>query len=102
MAGAGSIAFKSVHAHILVVGWLTLFAWSAFYKIFFTKKSMLATIHVASAIIGSFGLSVGLWLYYVRLFDMPDVVYTVFFIVGGSIMLHSFVLFAIIAFLANE
>ncbi|WP_342748181.1 hypothetical protein [Virgibacillus ndiopensis] len=25
MAGAGGYAFKTVHAHILVVGWLTLF-----------------------------------------------------------------------------
>ncbi|HIS29414.1 MAG TPA: hypothetical protein IAA78_08115 [Candidatus Avamphibacillus intestinigallinarum] len=102
MAGAGSIAFKSVHAHILVVGWLTLFAWAAFYKLFYTKKSMLATIHVATAIIGAVGLTVGMWLYYVRPFDMPDAVNTVFFIVGGSIMLLSFVLFAIIAFLTNE
>src|SRR5690625_3548821 len=102
MAGAGSIAFKSVHAHILVVGWLTLFAWAVFYKIFNTKKSKLATLHVTTAIIGSIGLTVGMWLYYVRPFEMADSVTTIFFIVGGSILLISFVLFAVLTFMKTE
>lgn len=102
MAGAGGPEFKSVHAHILVVGWLTLFAWALFYKVFYTIRGKLAVFHVYSAIIGAIGLTLGMWLYYVNPIDMGKVVTTVFFIVGGSIMLISFILFTIIAFMANE
>lgn len=38
MAGAGSLAFRPVHAHILVVGWLSLFAWAVYYKVFSREK----------------------------------------------------------------
>lgn len=102
MAGSGGYEFKSVHAHILVVGWLTLFAWALFYKVFYNIKGKLALVHVYSAIIGSVGLTLGMWLYYVNPIDINKGITTVFFIVGGSIMLISFVLFAIIAFIANE
>ena len=30
MAGAGSYALRPIHAHVLVVGWLSLFSWSVF------------------------------------------------------------------------
>ncbi|SFE16729.1 hypothetical protein SAMN05216238_10983 [Lentibacillus persicus] len=102
MAGAGSLAFKTVHAHILVVGWLTLFAWAVYYKIFTPAKTIIATLHVWSAIIGSIGLTSGMWLYYVRPFDLADGFVTVFFIVGGSILLVSFALFAALTFMKAE
>lgn len=102
MAGSGSYAFKSVHAHILVVGWLSLFAWAVFYKIFTPAKTVVATLHVWSGIIGAFGLTIGMWLYYVDPFNMNDVVTTVFFIVGGTILLISFVLFFILTFMKTE
>ncbi len=102
MAGAGSYAFKSVHAHVLVVGWLTLFAWSVYYKLFTPVNKGLAKFHVWTAIIGSIGLTVGMWLYYVRPFDLADSVTTIFFIVGGSILLISFVLFAVLTFMKTE
>ncbi|MBU5467649.1 hypothetical protein KQI49_12550 [Virgibacillus sp. MSJ-26] len=102
MAGAGSYAFKSVHAHILVVGWLSLFAWAVFYKIFTPAKTVVATLHVWSGIIGAFGLTIGMWLYYVNPFNMNDVVTTVFFIVGGTILLISFILFFILTFMKTE
>jgi len=102
MAGAGSYTFKSVHAHILVVGWLSLFAWAVFYKIFTPAKTVVATLHVWSGIIGAFGLTIGMWLYYVNPFNMNDVVTTVFFIVGGTILLISFILFFILTFMKTE
>jgi len=102
MAGAGSYAFKSVHAHILVVGWLSLFAWAVFYKIFTPAKTVVATLHVWSGIIGAFGLTIGMWLYYVNPFNTNDVVTTVFFIVGGTILLISFILFFILTFMKTE
>lgn len=102
MAGAGSYAFKSVHAHVLVVGWLSLFAWAVFYKIFTPAKSAVATIQVWSGIIGTFGLTIGMWLYYVNPFDLNSTLTTIFFIVGGTILLISFVLFFILTFMKTE
>jgi hypothetical protein len=99
MAGAGSLAFKSVHAHILVVGWLTLFAWAVFYKLFTPAKTIIATLHVWTAIIGAVGLTVGMWFYYVHPFGIEGAFPLVFFIVGGTILLISFILFAILAFM---
>jgi len=98
MAGAGSYAFLSVHAHILVVGWLTLFAWAVFYKLFNVPNTILARTHVYSAIIGSIGLTAGMWIYYVNPFNMDGPVPLILFIAGGTILLISFILFAIITF----
>lgn len=102
MAGAGGLEFKTLHAHILVVGWLTLFAWAIYYKIFTPNQPLLAKLHVWSGIIGSIGLTVGMWFYYLKPFGMEGALPTIFFIVGGTILLISFILFAIIAFLTNE
>lgn len=102
MAGAGGPEFKTVHAHILVVGWLTLFSWAVFYKIFTPAKTIVATFHVWSAIIGAIGLTVGMWFYYIRPFGMEGALPTVFFIVGGTILLISFILFFILTFMKTE
>ncbi|TFB19627.1 hypothetical protein E3U55_10760 [Filobacillus milosensis] len=93
MAGSMEYQFKSIHAHILVVGWLTLFAWAVFYKVFYRVKSKLATAHVWTGIIGTFGLTTGMWVYFVRPFELPSGFVTVYFIVGGTTLLVSFVLF---------
>ncbi|WP_404451028.1 hypothetical protein LG329_11850 [Virgibacillus necropolis] len=102
MAGSGGYEFKTIHAHILVVGWLSLFAWSVFYKVFTPANKILSTLHVCSAIIGAIGLTSGMWLYYVRPFDLNDTLTNVFFIVGGSIMLLSFAFFFILTFMKTE
>ncbi|QKY71095.1 hypothetical protein [Lentibacillus sp. CBA3610] len=102
MAGAGSAAFTTVHAHILVVGWLTLFAWAVYYKIFTPARTIIATLHVWTAIIGAIGLTSGMWLYYLRPFNLADGFVTAFFIVGGSILLLSFALFAVLTFMKAE
>ncbi|SEQ41619.1 hypothetical protein [Piscibacillus halophilus] len=96
MAGSMDYQFRTVHAHILVVGWLTLFAWAVFYKVFYQVKTKLATLHVWTAIIGAFGLTTGMWVYYVRPFGLPDGLVTVYFIVGGTTLLVSFVLFFLV------
>ncbi|RPF53969.1 hypothetical protein [Aquisalibacillus elongatus] len=93
MAGSMDYQFKSVHAHILVVGWLSLFAWAVFYKVFYKRQTLLATLHVWSAIIGSIGLTTGMWVYFTRPLGLPETFVTVYFIVGGTILLISFVLF---------
>lgn len=102
MAGSGGYEFKTLHAHILVVGWLSLFAWAVFYKLFTPAKTILAPLHVYSAIIGTLGLTIGMWLYYVKPFDIEGAFPTVFFIVGGSILLISFLFFFILTFMKTE
>lgn len=93
MAGSGSYSFRPVHAHILVVGWLTLFGWAVFYKVFQTKDTILTTIHVWTAVIGSTALTVGMWLYMVKPFDLPEGLTLVFYIGGGVALLISFIVF---------
>ncbi|MBU8905363.1 hypothetical protein [Desertibacillus haloalkaliphilus] len=96
MAGAGSLALRPIHAHILVVGWLSLFAFAAFYKLFvIPKTSKLANIHVWGAFIGSIGLNLGMYLYYMY----PGSTFNlIFYIVGGTILMLSFVAFALMTF----
>src|SRR5699024_3231651 len=102
MAGAGGLEFKTLHAHILVVVWLSLFAWAVSSKICTSAITIGATLPVRTAIIGSIGLTVGMWFYCLRSFGMEGALTTVFFIVGGTILLLSFVFFAILTFLKTE
>lgn len=102
MAGAGGYEFKSLHAHILVVGWLSLFAWAVFYKVFPVKLSLLAKLHVLTAILGSIGLTVGMWLYYVKPFQLTGLFPLLVFILGGSILLISFLLFVPLTFISTK
>lgn len=102
MAGAGGAQFKTVHAHILVVGWLTLFAWAVYYKIFTPVKTIVAILHVWTAIIGAAGLTIGMWLYYLQPFNLSETINTIFFITGGTILLISFILFFALTFMKTE
>ena len=104
MAGSGAAEFTTVHAHVLVVGWLSMFAFSVFYKVFTPAKTILAPLHVYSAIIGTIGLTGGMWFRYVGPFgiDTQGTFPLIFFIVGGTILLLSFVFFAILTFMKSE
>ncbi|MFD1019939.1 hypothetical protein [Thalassobacillus hwangdonensis] len=103
MAGAGGYEFRAVHAHILVVGWLSLFAFAMYYRVFrIPKDSKLATFHVYTAFFGSLGLTAGMWLYYVKPIEGMDTFNLIFFIGGGSILMICFVLFAIMAFVHGK
>lgn len=92
MAGAGDYAMRPIHAHVLVVGWLTLFSWSVYYKVFVNKYGVLEKIHVWSAIVGAFGLTIGMYMNNV----LSSTTFSlVFYIVGGSVLLLSFIVFFI-------
>ncbi|MDQ0216453.1 hypothetical protein J2S13_002912 [Oikeobacillus pervagus] len=98
MAGSGSYAFRPIHAHILVVGWLTLFAWGIYYEIFQIRSKTITILHTWTAIIGSTGLTVGMWLNFLKPFNISNGVSLIFYIGGGVILLFSFVLFLISTF----
>lgn len=102
MAGAGSYAFKPVHAHILVVGWLSVFAWGIFYKVYKVRMKKLVTAQGWTGIIGSLGLSIGMWLQFLQPFNVNEVFALIFYIVGGTILLISFVLFVLVTFLIEK
>ncbi|GIO24641.1 hypothetical protein [Oceanobacillus sp. J11TS1] len=101
MAGSGSYAFRPVHAHSLVVGWLSLFSWAVFYKVFQPRASILTAIHVWSAMVGSIGLTIGMWLYMVQPLELPQPLTLILYIGGGVMLLISFVCFFILTLLTK-
>ena len=102
MAGAGTYAFKAVHAHILLVGWLSLFSWGVFYRIYKVRAKKLITLHGWTGIIGAIGLTAGMWLQFLKPFNVNEVFSLIFYIVGGTVLLISFALFVVITFLTEK
>ncbi|TFD99659.1 hypothetical protein [Jeotgalibacillus sp. R-1-5s-1] len=100
MAGSYDYNFRAAHAHILVVGWLSLFAWAVYYRIFKPVSVKVATVHVYTAIIGTIGLTSGFIL---EIFNVPQPFYFIVYIGGGVTLLLSFILFAYMAlFMKHE
>ena len=102
MAGAGSPAFRPIHAHILLVGWLSLFAWGVFYKIYKVRAKKLLTLQGWTGIIGAIGLTTGMWLQFMKPFNVNETLALIFYIVGGTVLLVSFALFAVITFMTEK
>ncbi|KAB7704700.1 hypothetical protein F9802_16090 [Bacillus aerolatus] len=102
MAGSGSYAFRPIHAHILVVGWLTLFAWGVYYEVFTITSKKIAMWHTWTAISGSTGLTAGMWVYYLKPFNVSEGVSLIFYIGGGFTLLVSFVLFFMTTFFIDS
>ncbi|ATP40512.1 hypothetical protein CSE16_10890 [Solibacillus sp. R5-41] len=98
MSGSGNYALRPVHAHILVVGWLSLAVWALFYQSFVVKSKKLVHLHGWTAVIGTIGLTVGMLFYNVNPFNFNETFTLVFFIVGGTILLISYVIFIWITF----
>lgn len=103
MAGSQGEAYalRPIHAHVLVVGWLSLFAWSAFYQLFETRFTKLAYTHAITGILGTTGLTSGMWLYMVKPFEVSEGFTFIFYIGGGSLLLLSFALFLVLTFLVQ-
>lgn len=93
MAGSGSYALRPIHAHILVVGWLSLFSWSVFYQVFNVKYNGLAKFHVWTAMIGTTGLVLGMFVNNVASLGLPEVFSLILYIGGGVTLLLSFITF---------
>ena len=102
MAGQMDYALRPIHAHILLVGWLSVFAWGVFYRLYTVKYKKLVTIHGFLAMIGAVGLTAGMWFYNLNPFNMNDTFVLIFFIAGGTLLLLAFLLFAVITFLTEK
>ncbi|MEK5205465.1 hypothetical protein [Psychrobacillus sp. FSL H8-0510] len=98
MAGAGSYALRPIHAHILLVGWLSLFVYGLFYKLYKVKFPKLVTFHGWSAIIGAIGLTAGMYLQFIQPFNINETFALVAYIIGGSTLLLSFAIFVLVTF----
>ncbi|ADI00376.1 hypothetical protein [Salisediminibacterium selenitireducens] len=96
MAGAGSYAMRTFHAHMLVSGFLTTMGWGIFYQAFKPATPILARIHVFSAIIGSVSLNLGMYLYQGNPFGLPELALLLFYIIGGTIYMIAFIAFFLI------
>lgn len=102
MAGEMDYSMRPIHAHILLVGWLSVFAWGVFYKLFKVRIKKLVTIHGWLAMTGAFGLTFGMWMYNLNPFNWNETFVMIFFIVGGSLLLLAFLLFLVITFLTEK
>lgn len=102
MSGSGSYEYRPIHAHILLVGWLSMFAWGIFYRAFKVKSQKLVTIHGWAAIVGVLGLTLGMWFYNINPFNFGSTFTLVFFIVGGTTLLISFALFIVVTFMIQQ
>ncbi|CAM3816341.1 hypothetical protein [Mesobacillus thioparans] len=102
MAGAGDYAMRPIHAHILLVGWLSVFAWGIFYKNYQIKYKKLVSIHSITGMVGALGLTVGMWMYNLNPFNLGETFVMVLFIVGGSLLLLAFILFVVVTFFIEK
>ncbi|MTD31928.1 hypothetical protein [Planomicrobium sp. YIM 101495] len=102
MAGQMDYSLRPIHAHILLVGWLSVFAWGIFYHTYTIKYKKLVTAHSILAIIGAIGLTGGMWMYNLNPFNLGETLVMILFIVGGSLLLLAFFLFAVITFFTEK
>ena len=102
MSGSMDYSLRPIHAHILLVGWLSVFAWGIFYKVYRVKYKKLVAAHGWLAMLGAIGLTVGMWMYSINPFQLNETFVMIFFIVGGSLLLLAFLLFAVITFLTEK
>ncbi|CAM3926432.1 hypothetical protein [Alkalicoccus chagannorensis] len=96
MAGAGSPALRPIHAHILVAGWLSLFAWSIFYKVYQPPRSIMTAVQVWTGLIGTIGLCAGMYFFFLEPFPTPELFNLLFYIISGTVLIVSYLLFVII------
>ena len=95
LAGRKDYSMVPSHAHILVVGWLTLFAYGIFYCVFkeiSMKKT--AKLHAWTSLIGGGLMPLSMLLYYKN----ENSFTTLMFIVTASVLLLAIILFTVIVF----
>lgn len=95
LAGRQDYALVPGHAHILVIGWLTLFAYGIFYYIFkdvSMKKT--AKLQAWTGMAGGGLMPLSMLLYYKNKTDLT----TFLFIFTASILLLAVILFVVLVF----
>lgn len=99
MAGSLDYALRPIHAHVLVVGWLSLFAFGIFYKVVaIPATSKLANAQAITGIIGAYGLPIGMYIDILN----DTALTTTIYIGGGVFLLISFILFTMLTFVYRK
>ena len=98
MSGDMDYSLRPIHAHVLLVGWLSVFAWGIFYYLVPISKPMLVKVQAIFGMVGAIGLSVGMYFYNFHNSGFT----TFFFVVGGTILLLAFCLFLLNTFFVNK
>ncbi|QMV43306.1 hypothetical protein [Cohnella cholangitidis] len=95
LAGRKDYTMVPGHAHILVVGWLTLFAYGIFYYVF-KEISMKRTakLHAWTSLIGGGLMPLSMLIYYKN----ENTLTTITFISTASVLLLAIILFTILLF----
>ena len=99
LAGRKDYTMVPAHAHILVVGWLTLFAYGIFYYVFQNismKKT--AVLQAWASILGGGLMPLGMLLYYKE----ENTATLLGFIIPAGILLGAIILFVAILFLDKK
>src|SRR5699024_4391965 len=102
MAGEMDYAMRPVHTHILLVGWLSMFAWGIFYSVYTVSKPLLVHLPCAMCIAGALLLTSRIYFYMLGPFGFNETCTIVYFIIGGSITLIAFVLFVVVTFFVEK
>jgi hypothetical protein len=95
LAGRKDFSMVPGHAHILVVGWLTLFAYGIFYYVFkeiSMKKT--AILHAWTSLLGGGLMPLSMLIYYKN----ENTLTTLMFIVTAAVLLLAIILFTVIVF----
>lgn len=95
VAGRKDYAMVPGHAHILVVGWLTLFAYGIFYQIF-RDIGMVRTakLHAWTSLIGGGLMPLSMLVYYMN----ENTATMITFIASATVLLLAIILFVILLF----
>ena len=102
MAGEMDYAMRPIHTHILLVGWLSMFAWGIFYSVYTVSKPLLVHLHCSIGIAGALVLTSGMYFYMLNPFGFNETFTIVYFIIGGSITLIAFLLFVVVTFFVEK
>ncbi|WP_336046939.1 hypothetical protein [Solibacillus ferritrahens] len=102
MSGEMNYTLRPIHAHFVLVGWLSVFAWGIFYYSVPIRKLLYVKVQSILGMIGATGLCIGMWLHYLDPLNTNETLNMVFFIVGGSILLIAFFLFFIVTFFIEK
>ncbi|OXS61922.1 hypothetical protein B1A99_04805 [Cohnella sp. CIP 111063] len=99
MAGREDYAMIPVHAHILVVGWLTLFAYGIFYSVFKNVRMVrTAKLQAWTALLGGGLMPLGMLAYY----KAENTATLLAFIVPASVLLVGIALFVVVLFFDKQ
>ncbi|WP_332658007.1 hypothetical protein [Brevundimonas sp.] len=101
MGATHNFIVSPVHAHINLLGWVSMFLYGLFYRVFpDAAAGWLPKVHLALAVIGLPVMMIGLTIQLLAIASLMPVV-PILMIVGPTLVLLGMVAFAVIVFRAT-